>query len=218
MRFARHTFHTNFDSIHMTATQLSADVPSSERRSHQGGWLFLGSLLVFFISSLLLYAVYAYNRRDDPLTQLPLPGIFLVSTVLLFLISGLAHAATLAIRSHGKLLVAGLLIACGAIAVGFMAIQFQALDQMLNGPATVQGSGKGLAGMVAVLAFLHALHVAGGVIAIGMVIVGVFRGRYDQDRYWGVDFTAHYWHFLDVVWLCMLLAFWFTTGGFSFAS
>jgi cytochrome c oxidase subunit 3 len=86
---------------------------------------------------------------------------------------------------------------------------------MLGGPALRGGTGKGVAGMVAVLALLHALHVAGGVIALGIVSVRAVLGRYDHERHWPVDFAAQYWHFLDAVWLCMLAAFWLTTGGFE---
>ena len=68
--------------------------------------------------------------------------------------------------------------------------------------------------MVIVLAVLHGLHVAGGVIALGIVAARAAIGRYDHERYWAVDFSALYWHFLDVIWLCMLTAFWWTTGGF----
>ena len=68
--------------------------------------------------------------------------------------------------------------------------------------------------MVVVLAFLHALHVAGGIIALGVVAVRASHGRYDHERHFAVDFTANYWHFLDIVWLVMLASFWATTSGF----
>jgi cytochrome c oxidase subunit 3 len=99
-------------------------------------------------------------------------------------------------------------------AVLFMNVQFRAMVEMLSGPATYHGTGKGVAGMVVVLALLHALHVLGGVVALAVVSVRSYLGRYDHERYWPVDFTAQYWHFLDAVWLCMLTAFWMTTGGF----
>jgi len=95
-----------------------------------------------------------------------------------------------------------------------MAVQFHAMGHLLSGPAFQGGTQKGVSGMVFVLAFLHALHVAGGVLALGLVAVRSLTGRYDHERHWPVDFAAHYWHFLDGVWICMLAAFWWTTGGF----
>ena len=187
----------------------------TDQRIRVGGLLFLVSLLVFFITSILLYLIYAYWRRDDPQSSVPLPPTFLVSTVLLLLISGLVHIATRSVRREKRKLTCLLLVTSGIVATIFMGLQFDAMSKMLGGPALGGGTGRGVAGMVAVLALLHALHVAGGVIALGIVSIRSLLGRYDHERHWPVDFAAQYWHFLDAVWLCMLAAFWLTTGGFE---
>jgi len=186
----------------------------SDRRFRQGGWLFLGTLLIFFLSSLLLYAIYAFTRRNDPQSLVPLPTSFLTSTVCLIGISVLVHAATRTVRRSKRFATSLLLIISAIAAVVFMMIQYESMMTLLSGPALQAGTGKGVAGMVVVLAFLHALHVAGGVISLGVVGVRSMLGKYDHERHWPVDFTAHYWHFLDLVWLCMLAAFVATTGGF----
>lgn len=171
-------------------------------------------LLVFFFSSLLLYAIYAIARRDDPQSAVELPSSFLTSTVLLIGISGMLHVATRTVRRSKRWMTSLLLIVSALAAVGFMLIQYRSMLDLLGGPAMAGGTGKGVAGMVVVLAFLHALHVAGGVISLGIVGVRAAIGKYDHERHWPIDFTAQYWHFLDAVWLCMLAAFIFTTGGF----
>ena len=186
-----------------------------DRRTQQGGALFLASLLVFFLGSLLMYAIYAYTRREDPQSDVPMPPSFLLSTVLLIGISGMVHAASRSIRRERRRTTTLLLLASGITALVFMWIQFVSMNMMLYGPALRDGMGKGVVGMIAVLAFLHALHVAGGVLSLGIVATRSMRGNYDHERHWPIDFTAHYWHFLDVVWLCMLAAFWLTTGGFD---
>ncbi len=188
----------------------------NDRRYQFGGMLFLMSLTVFFISSILLYAIYAYSRRADLQSMVPLPRTFLISTVCLLLISGLVHAATQSVRRDRRVLTTWLLVISAVSATAFMGVQFFAMSEMLSGPALRGGTGKGVAGMVAVLALLHALHVAGGVISLAIVSLRSWLGKYDHERHWPVDFSAQYWHFLDGVWLCMLVAFWFTTGGFEF--
>tara|TARA_R110002049_G_scaffold2750_2_gene21606 strand:+ start:454463 stop:455011 length:549 start_codon:yes stop_codon:yes gene_type:complete len=180
-----------------------------------GGWLFLLSLVMFFLSSILLYGLYAYWRRDDPHSDAPLPLSFLLSTSCLIVISVLAHLATRSVRREQRARTATLLALTSLLAVLFMGVQFTAMRGMLTGPTLMAGAGRGLTGMIVVLAFLHALHVAGGIIALGIVSVRAGLGRYDHERHWPVDFAAHYWHFLDLVWLCMLLAFWLTSGGFA---
>jgi len=44
---------------------------------------------------------------------------------------------------------------------------------------------------------LHALHVLGGMVAIGLVALAVRRGRHAQR----VEYVGIYWHFVDVVWI-----------------
>ena len=200
---------------------VKATLPN-DRRYQLGGWLFLASLVMFFLSSILLYGLYAYWRRDDPRSSEPLPLQFLLSTVCLLLISALVHLATRTIRREQRSRTAILLAITSALALLFMGVQFTAMGEMLSGSASVTGggsapseAGRGLTGMIVVLAFLHALHVAGGIIALGIVSVRAAQGRYDHERHWPVDFAAQYWHFLDLVWLCMLLAFWLTSGGFA---
>ncbi len=188
----------------------------SDKRYQFGGLLFLISLFVFFITSILMYSIYAYSRRDDPQSNVPLPPSFLISTACLLLISMLVHLSTRTVRRERRASTTALLIISGVSAMIFMGVQFYAMSEMLSGPALRGGTGKGVAGMVAVLALLHALHVAGGVIALGIVSMRSWMGKYDHERHWPVDFAAQYWHFLDGVWLCMLVAFWFTTGGFAF--
>jgi cytochrome c oxidase subunit 3 len=187
----------------------------SDQRFRLGGVIFLISLFVFFMSSILIYVIYAYWRRDDPQSNVPLPLSFLVSTACLLMISLLVHAATRTIRREKLKSTCALLLISALAAILFMAIQYTAMTEMLGGPALRGGTGKGVAGMVAVLALLHALHVAGGVVALGIVSIRALLGKYDHERHGPVDFAAHYWHFLDVVWLCMLAAFWLTTGGFA---
>ena len=46
-----------------------------------------------------------------------------------------------------------------------------------------------------------------GMVFLGFIIYQAFKDRYDHERHWAVDHCASYWHFLDVVWACMLITF-----------
>jgi cytochrome c oxidase subunit 3 len=48
---------------------------------------------------------------------------------------------------------------------------------------------------------LHALHVSSGVVIILLVWNAGRNGRFSAERHWGVEATAIYWHFVDVVWV-----------------
>lgn len=187
----------------------------ADRRAQFGGLLFLLALLAFFLASILLYLMYAYARRDQIQTANPLPLSFLLSTICLVVISGLLHFATKAVaRERRRQMLTYLLIAVIG-AIGFMVIQMWSLWEIIRVPDFTINPHMGVAGMVIVLAILHALHVAGGVIALALVTARAAIGRYDHERYWAIRFSAMYWHFLDLIWVLMLVAFWVTSGGFA---
>ena len=54
-----------------------------------------------------------------------------------------------------------------------------------------------------VLTGLHALHVVGGLVAVGIVTARAMSGRYTPRAHAGVVYTAMYWHFLGAVWLVL---------------
>ncbi len=58
-------------------------------------------------------------------------------------------------------------------------------------------------GMIFFLIIVHAAHLIGGLIPLGIVTHHAFRSRYDHEAYNPVKYVAMYWHFLDVVWLCL---------------
>ena len=62
-------------------------------------------------------------------------------------------------------------------------------------------------GLTFFLVVLHALHVVGGVAGMVLLLFGISRNRYDHERHFPVRFCALYWHFLDLVWIIMLLGF-----------
>jgi cytochrome c oxidase subunit 3 len=48
---------------------------------------------------------------------------------------------------------------------------------------------------------MHALHVVTGLIFLGVVLRKGARGLYSEEKHWGVEAAAVYWHFVDVVWI-----------------
>lgn len=48
---------------------------------------------------------------------------------------------------------------------------------------------------------IHALHVVSGLILIILVYINGRRGGYSDEKHWGVEACAIYWHYVDVVWV-----------------
>ena len=75
-------------------------------------------------------------------------------------------------------------------------------------------AGNPYAGFFYILTAVHALHVAGGVIALGSVVIGTWNGIYSDERWERLQSLGQvvgwYWHFMGGVWLVLfvLLGFW----------
>jgi cytochrome c oxidase subunit 3 len=57
---------------------------------------------------------------------------------------------------------------------------------------------------------LHAVHVAGGILALLYVLVNAARGVYSEHNVVRVRNCAWYWHFVDIVWVLMFVSIYLT--------
>lgn len=185
----------------------------ADRRAQQGGILFLLSLFVFFVTGIVSFVLYASWRPASQLRSEKLPESFLTSTLCLVVVSVALHLAVRAAQREQRSRGLGCSVLALAVSLLFLVVQARAMWQIAGGYAN-QGISSGLAGIMLALAMLHAVHVIGGVAALVIVTRRWAMGTYDHERNWAVRFTALYWHFLDAVWICMLIAFWSVSGGF----
>lgn len=183
---------------------------SDDNRRSQGAWLLLGSLSIFFLATIALYAIYVVLRMSgdgDPVAPFTLPISFIGTTILLIAISTCLHLAVAAVRREAHTDLKRYLVLSMILALTFIATQSFGMAWIVSRFADDQSANRSLYGMTFVLALLHALHVVGGLIALGVVLVRTWEGKYDHECYFAIRFSALYWHFLDLVWLLMLVAF-----------
>ena len=189
--------------------------PFDTARSRQaagvfGMWLFLVTLAVLFIASILGYLVVRLNP-DPSEPFLPddapaLPRTLLLSTVALLASSGTMHATVRAVRRGAGSRAARLAGLSLLLALGFLALQGWAWVDLWRQQLRMQDSLY--AWTFYVLTGLHAAHVVGGLVPLALVWVRARRGRYDADHPEGVVYCAMYWHFLDAVWLALYATLW----------
>jgi cytochrome c oxidase subunit III len=187
------------------------------RASAIGMWLFLAALGMLFVSSMWMYVLmrlHFFGRiTNDPIHM---PVLAWGSTVVLLAGSFSIHQAVAAIRRERLGVCLKYLYITWAIAVLFLVVQTPCMVQVLDAHRALEpkdriGGGGfspvSMYGLVFVLILVHALHVVGGIIALGIVTFNARRQKYDHENYMGVQFAARYWHFLDVVWLGMFTMF-----------
>ena len=181
-----------------------------DRRARQGAWLLLGSLAAFFLSSMLLFVIYVARRTGNlgaDARDYSLPRSFIASTLLLLGISVSLHFAVSAARRDQAARVFRLSILAMGLALGFFVVQSEGMYVLMTRALQDSSFNSSLYPFTFLLALLHALHVVGGVIALVSVVANAARHQYDHERYWGIQFCALYWHFLDAVWIVMLFGF-----------
>lgn len=185
-------------------------------------YLFLASLGMFFIASMLTYLIVrqqAFRPIEDAIPDsilamgpevyqsLTLPASFWISTAILIAVSVLLQRACWLVHREKQVDFRRALVWSFLAAGVFVLIQsFGMFDLLSQHRSHSDGSAK-VYGMSFTLSFIHALHVIGGMIFLAYVTRQAFRGKYDHERHWAVDHCASYWHFLDVVWACMLITF-----------
>ena len=170
-----------------------------------GMGLFLVSLSVLFVASLVSYVVIRARAESWPPAGMPpLPwGLWVSTGILLGCSVGVHVALRSARRDRQAALVASLLITT-LLGLCFLA------SQGFNWFVLVTGLAGHLRSLYAftfyMLTGLHAAHVIGGLILLGVVTLKAFGGLYSAQYHPGVKYAAMYWHFLDVVWLVMFAA------------
>jgi heme/copper-type cytochrome/quinol oxidase subunit 3 len=184
-------------------------------RSHPaelGLALFLTSLAVLFGASLVAYLVVRLTgERLSSSATVSLPPVLWVGTALLLAASFALHRSVAAARAEKLARLRRWLLAAAGLALLFASLQAVAVVELIELHAVWLRRQMTLYGIVMVLVALHAAHVVGGLVALGWVVNGAFRNRYDHECCRGLRLCAVYWHFLDAVWLVMLATFWLTT-------
>lgn len=185
------------------------------------GYAIMGAL---FLSGLALYFFFVIRAGQWPPPGMPhIPDGLWLSTLLLLISSGTLHWALSSAKADntGQLKVAMALTL--GLGLGFLILQcinwaqlWHALGQVdpaLLKPAPyvdpeIKGPPIGVWSMPFAFLFylltgLHAAHVIGGVIWLGLGTAASFRGYYQPNKLSGMRAMAQYWHFLDVVWIVL---------------
>lgn len=197
-------------------TQL--DKSPNRRALAIGMWLFLASLSMLFISSMLGYILCYLGVFGKVLpNRMHLPALTWLSTAVLLAASFTMHRAVVAVRRERLALLRSWLYAASALSVVFLMVQTPCMVELFRAHLadlkTIPNYDTGtvhpltLDGVIFFLIILHAVHVIGGLVAMAVVMFNVFRDKYDHESYMGIQHAALYWHFLDAVWLVMFTVF-----------
>ncbi len=92
------------------------------------------------------------------------------------------------------------------LGISFVIMQWMGFTELWNSGIQFRGASGG-GQFLYVIAGLHAIHVLGGVIALIVLFAKAFLGRVKIYGSVPVELMATYWHFVDVLWIYLLVFF-----------
>lgn len=178
--------------------------PGGYTRFRWGMWLFLATDVATFGAG---FAYYLYVRAGPwPPGQLPdlLTSLVVVNTVLLVTSSLTLHVAGHALRADRRRRFVSFLVATVLLGGLFLLGQLREYLELVTEAEFTLSSGVYASAFFG-LTGLHGLHVALGVVLLTVVLLRALVGQYSPDQDISVRTVTLYWHFVDAVWLVLVL-------------
>lgn len=170
-------------------------------RAHLAMWILLTAVIMLFAG---LSSAFIVLRGVPQWQNITLPRLVWVSTLILVASSVAIEFARSAVRKDQNGAVKQWLSICGILGFGFLAGQFAVWRQLVK--AGVYLSTTLHSGFFYVLTGLHAVHLAGGLVGLVLVLQKAFGDQLTSANHESLKVWALYWHFMDIIWLyCFLL-------------
>ncbi|WP_262178533.1 cytochrome c oxidase subunit 3 [Haloarcula laminariae] len=167
--------------------------------------LFLGTEVATFGAG---FVYYFFIRGSDVWLAADIPSVWgslvVVNTLILVASSVTLHYSHVALRNGNrsrftKLL--GVTLLLGIVFIGGQVYEYYEfiVHEGFTLSEGIYGSAfYGLTG-------LHGLHVTMGAVLLGIVFVRGWYGQYSAERHTSVSTASMYWHFVDVVWVFLVV-------------
>ena len=173
-------------------------------------WFGIISLTMSFAG--LTSAVLVSSKRADWLTNITIPSAFSTSTLLIVLSSLTILLSKVFLKKSNQKRSLIMLVTTLILGIGFLVSQFNGFGQIIDQGYYLTGPSSNVTmSYLYVIAFWHILHVLVGLIVLLVVIYNHFKQRYNSNNMIGLELSATYWHFVDILWLLLFLFFNFFT-------
>lgn len=167
-------------------------------------------LYIGIVSIVMLFAglTSAYVVRADNGNWLVfhLPSISIVSTAIIVTSSLTLLLAQRAIKKDAYQLTSIGLFLTLLLGIAFFFTQIEAWKQLTAQGIYFVGKYANASGsFLYLIAAVHLVHMIGGLIALVVSLTKSLLKKYSSTDYLGIELTAIYWHFLDLLWVYLFL-------------
>ena len=165
-------------------------------------WVAIGSIVMMFAG---LTSAFIVKSNQAGWQTIIMPKVFWVSTAVIIISSITLQMALRSFKQRAMSQYRFLIGLTLLLGVAFLILQGLGFQQLWEQKITFRGSGAGQ--FLYVIFGLHALHVMGGLIALIAMFIKAFVGRTKLYSSVPVEVMATYWHFVDFLWIYILLFF-----------
>ncbi len=163
-------------------------------------WVGIGSLLMMFAG---LTSAYIVKRNQANWQSFELPQFFWYSTAAIVLSSLTIFLAEKAFMQREMKKYRSLLIATLVLGVLFIVFQLLGFQQLWAKQVTLTGNVS--YSFMYVIVSLHVAHVIGGLIALIVLFAKAFSTKTRIYNSVPVELVSTYWHFVDILWIYLLI-------------
>jgi len=165
-------------------------------------WVAIGSIVMMFAGLTSAFIVKSNQTGWKPVA---LPKAFWISTAVIVISSLTLQMALRSFKQREMNKYRSLLGLTLVLGVAFIIFQWIGFTELWAKDITFKGAGAGQ--FLYVIFGLHALHVIGGIITLIVMFIKGFVGKVKLYSPVPVEVMAIYWHFVDVLWIYLLLFF-----------
>lgn len=165
-------------------------------------WVAIASILMMFAG---LTSAYIVKSSQAGWEEVQTPDYFWYSTIAIVASSITMQLALRSFKQRSMQQYRILLIVTLVLGIAFIALQGAGFDWMWSHGVRLKGAGAGQ--FLYIIAGLHGLHVIGGIVALLYQIGKAFFGRSKNYNSVPVEVVSIYWHFVDVLWIYLLIFF-----------
>ena len=170
-------------------------------RAQLGMWVLLTAIIMLFAG---LSSAYIVLHGLPQWQNITVPRIVWANTLVLFASSVALEFARQSVRRNQPAGVRQWMAVSGILGISFLVGQVIAWRQLVS--AGVYLSTTIHSSFFYVLTGVHALHLLGGLVGLGVVFQKAFANKLTAANYESLKVFSLYWHFMDVVWIyCFLL-------------
>lgn len=170
-------------------------------------WISMISMVMFFAG---LTSAYVISMKREDWVNFDLPNAFYISTALIVISSLTLMLSQRFLKQDKRQLSLLLVVITFFLGIGFVWQQYVGFNELksvglfFTGPeSTVSTS------FIIGITFMHVLHLFAGIIVLFVVIYNHFKYKYKPDEMLGFELGAIFWHFVDVLWIYLILFFYF---------